>query len=439
MVFFNLFKLRVAICLSLFLLVALPLSTPSFARPNLNQNTSFLVLAEANPNTASKAFGAFNEGDYLKAIILYQLAIKEDPDNEVLVKNLSFSFGSYAREALSKDELSLAKENFEEALALNDEDVFKKGLAISMAGLGDLKEAAEVLEVIEDDAEALSLLASLYTRLSSELKLSGDTDLALEYYEKARATNIPLDKSFNKGVAKLRREQKAEAGFDKAEGSHFTVKFEGGENAEVGYIISLLLEEAYFFVGASIGYYPSASRQNNAKIGAVLYSKEQFRSVNRSAKWSGALYDGRIKIPIGGITEKTKLLENLIVHEYTHAVVHRISKGQAPVWLNEGLAQYLEGLRTKDKKAELAVQIDGKKISLRNLEGSFQRLSRGEAELAYALSLSATEYIINEFGLFSVRSILERLGKGQSLERAVSGSIYISYDNFEESWLASLR
>lgn len=238
-----------------------------------------------------------------------------------------------------------------------------------------------------------------------------------------------------KVVVKRRAEDiEAEKGMYSKEGSHFTVKFDGGENGVAGHVIAILLEEAYMKVGSDLGFYPTD------RIEAVLYAKEQFRDVTRSPAWAGALYDGRIKAPAGGLTEKSSLLERVLFHEYTHALVHRLSHGKAPTWLNEGLAQYEEGQddsRYADALREFAR--NGKKtFSLRALEGSFMGLTPSEAQSAYILSHSATRYIIREFGVSAVKRILEALASGHSMDSAISSSIYISYDDLDKNWLASL-
>lgn len=44
-------------------------------------------------------------------------------------------------------------------------------------------------------------------------------------------------------------EARIEEGFQQKEGSHFVVKFEGGGNADIGHLISIIMEEAYMKVG----------------------------------------------------------------------------------------------------------------------------------------------------------------------------------------------
>ena len=114
--------------------------------------------------------------------------------------------------------------------------------------------------------------------------------------------------------------------------------------------------------------------------------------------------------------------------------------GRAPVWLNEGLAQYVEGKRiTPGDKEALKRMIGKERFSLRRLEGSFMGLNSAQARGAYLTSLSATEYIIEEFGSFSAMSVLERLGRGMSLDDAISASLFLSYEDLVDSWLSSVR
>jgi tetratricopeptide (TPR) repeat protein len=325
-------------------------------------------------------------------------------------------------------------ELFYKGIGVEEAPTFLNGLVHAQVAANDLEAAAEALEKSGEDPEAQRLLKGIYTSLGKEHYRRGSLEEAIDYFEKALALD-PRDKNLRKALKRLKREHDMEAGFRRNEGSHFIVGFEGGENAEAGYLIGLLLEEAYFKVGADLGYYPEDM------IGAVLYSKEQFRDTTRSPSWVGALYDGRIKIPAGGITERTEVLEKVIFHEYTHAVVHRLSRGRAPMWLNEGMAQYEEGKRTSPYAGVLKGIVENNRVSLRALEGSFMGLSGKEAEASYLLSLSATEYIINNFGpaIYAVKSIFEGLGEGLTLEEAISSAIYISYEVFEESWLQSLR
>ncbi len=215
-------------------------------------------------------------------------------------------------------------------------------------------------------------------------------------------------------------------------GGHFNVVFFGPENSTAAHLISLVLEEAYRKVGADLLFWPGG------RLGAVLYPRKQFFDITRSPSWVGAIYDGKIKMPAGGVTERTRELERVIFHEYTHALVYRLSAGRAPTWLNEGLAQYEEGRARPGFAARAAALVREGGMPLRSLEGSFLALAPEEAAKAYDLSFSVTSYIINEFGLSAPRKILTDLAAGMGLDEALKGTIYLSTDELERAWRASV-
>ncbi len=211
-------------------------------------------------------------------------------------------------------------------------------------------------------------------------------------------------------------------------GGHFRVTYFGPENAVAGHLMSLVLEEAYVKVGADLLFWPSD------RLGAELYSQKDFFDITRSPSWVGAIYDGKIKMPAGGINERTGELERVLFHEYTHALVYRLSKGRAPAWLNEGLAQYEEGSKRPGFARRAKALVREGDMALSSIEGSFLNMPPDMAEKAYTLSLSVTGYIIDEFGFSSLKKILTGLGEGLDLDSALRASIFLSYEALEESW-----
>jgi hypothetical protein len=109
--------------------------------------------------------------------------------------------------------------------------------------------------------------------------------------------------------------------------------------------------------------------------------------------------------------------------------------------LNEGLAQYFEGdeLDSRKKEALKRVAQAGKLPSLVSLEGSFMGLGSAQAMYAYTLSFSSVRYMVDSFGMYRIKAVLEELGKGADTGKAVSSGIMISYDEFERGWKRSLE
>ncbi len=325
------------------------------------------------------------------------------------------------------------------ALGYYDSEVFKRGLVLSMIRLGRLDEALEALESSSEEPWAWGLLIDTYIALANKLKLEGELDGALAYYRKAADKAPEVAAATEPAISELERERRAERGFSSSEGLHFIIKFDGTADAAAAAIVTEILEEAYLSVGARLDYYP------REKIGVVLYTLKDFKEASDIPAWGGAIFDGRIKLPIGGLAERTPIVEDLAYHEYTHAVIHRLANGRAPTWLNEGLAQYMEpGQAAKGadgRFANAAIVREAVEMNSRllvNLEGSFLGLARREAEAAYAVSLSATKYLIGWVGTYAISDMLEEMGDGKSIEEAISSATSMTYESLEHGWRSSI-
>ncbi|MCP3101157.1 hypothetical protein LZ198_19970 [Myxococcus sp. K15C18031901] len=104
-----------------------------------------------------------------------------------------------------------------------------------------------------------------------------------------------------------------------------------------------VLEEAYYFARDTLGQ----ARENPVEV--VLYSADEFRDElgAGAAAMAAGLYSANA-IRINNAVELTKEAKATLVHEYIHAVVDDFCGGgnrdndTIPLWLNEGLAEYLE-------------------------------------------------------------------------------------------------
>lgn len=407
---------------------SLPAVEPGSMGPVISFSIKGLDLGEASE--------AVKSGDHEKAVALLRESIKKNPASEETKKALAGSLNELGIKSSKAGDFAAAKGYFTEAVSHHRDAVLMINLANTMISLNDYKGAAETLDSVSGEPSAKVMLGEIYYRLGAESYRLGRIAEALAYLEKSFVMN-PVDGKVRELRAQVKAEHDVESKMSSTDGSHFTVKYEGGENSVTGHVISILLEEAYFKVGTDLGLYPGD------RIEAVLMTKETFRDITGSPSWAGALYDGRIKLPVGGITEKTQLLEQVLFHEYTHAVVHRLSGGKAPVWLNEGLAQLEEGKddsRHRDALRGFAAKnYDKHDRALRPLERSFMGLNSEQAYVAYLLSLSATQHLMREYGTFSAGKILANLKAGKNIEQAFQDSIYISYADFQRSWFDTLK
>ena len=118
----------------------------------------------------------------------------------------------------------------------------------------------------------------------------------------------------------------------------------------------------------------------------------------------------------------------MLKHELTHSFVGQKTHGRCPTWVQEGLAQWMEGKRS-DENAAVLVQIygEGHAAPLGKLEGSWMGLQEDVARYSYAWALANVEYIIQSQGMGDIDRILDRLGEGSGAEEAVRGVMRDDY------------
>ena len=319
-----------------------------------------------------------------------------------------------------------ALEQFESSLSIEITAKGYLGKGMALTALGSKEAAMDSFESsleLADSSDAHMMIGFLLYRENSLAE-------AKNHFEKALVIN-PAKREASAFLSKIKREM-IEEGFRENKGSHFIVRYEGTAEGEAGYIVSMILEEAYFDVGSDLGFYPKDM------ITAILYSDRQFRDVTRSPSWAGGLYDGKIRLPVGGVNSKTEDLKKVIFHEYTHALIHRMTGGNCPIWLNEGLAQHEEGMSSIDRAISL-IKSRKKIIPLKNLETSFTGMGGGMASIAYAVSLLSVRYLVVQLGISNVRAILENLKSGMSGEAAVSSAIYMDYREIEKGVISMVK
>lgn len=334
-------------------------------------------------------------------------------------------------EQMKAGDYQAARGSFEQALRYDDAAFDGHlGLGIAFFQLQDDKYAEEELtraaQINPNDPTVYQFLGELYYR-------KDDLENAASYWEKAVELN-PSATNLRARLERIRKEHRTEKDFNRDVTSHFLTKYEGRERIEAGRIVLRILEDAYGTIGRALSYYP------DHEIQVILYSGQQFQEVTDAPGWSGGIYDGKIRIPIGGIEQETPGLRSLLYHEYTHAVVRAITP-RCPTWLNEGLAQYFEGKEVNPRQRDVMrrISLAGKLPSLSTLEGSFMGLGSDQAPYAYLFSLSSVRYMIDSFGMYRVKSVLDELGANADTGKAINSGIMLSYEEFERGWKRSLE
>ena len=220
------------------------------------------------------------------------------------------------------------------------------------------------------------------------------------------------------------REASLHSTFLQAQGSHFTVLFEGPAEDDLARKAVDVLDAAYDRIATTLATFPTDP------ITVVFYTRDQFRDITRSPQWSGGVFDGRIRVPVQGVSSDTRELERVLTHEFVHALVHSVASRRIPTWLNEGLAGYFEpgGI----ERARRTVQAKARWLRLPDLAGSFASLGADDVELAYAESTLAVTAMIQRANGLAVMALIGDLSGGAVFEEACAHRIQMPFHDFEQ-------
>ena len=319
--------------------------------------------------------------------------------------------------------LPQARRHFETALRFqSDNSTILNYYAMALTRSGN---AAAALSYAERSARANPNSADAFTVLGYVMFSADHTKDAIRAWK--RSLELRPDSVVEQYLAKAQREVTTEADFSQKESSHFTLRYEGKQTSEqLRRELIATLESEYDDLVRQLGVAPRAS------IPVILYTEQAFFDVTQAPSWSGAVNDGKLRIPISGLSSMTSDLARVLKHELAHSFVNQASGGRCPTWLNEGIAQAVEGKSLASNGRRLSQLFRAQKaISYNMLEGGFMRFSTVEAVVAYAESLAAVQYINETYGMSDVERILERIGEGASSEAALRATIHSDYGQLE--------
>ncbi len=127
-------------------------------------------------------------------------------------------------------------------------------------------------------------------------------------------------------------------------------------------------------------------------------------------------------------------------HEWAHLGLHQFLPGlRAPNWFNEGYAEWASGGWDPGEGWRLRVAFAlGQAPPLDSLRLSWPR-DQASAGLAYLLSATAVEYLIQESGERGLRIFLERWKSQGNFDQAMRSVYGLTIGQFEEDWKAYVR
>jgi hypothetical protein len=249
-----------------------------------------------------------------------------------------------------------------------------------------------------------------------------------------RSEKLRPDADVEHALQKAERDKTEEESYREGETAHFALKYNGSATPDLAHGILHVLEDDFRDLESQLDFTPPEP------IGVILYTEQSFADITRAPSWAGAINDGRIRIPVQGLTSVTPDLARVLKHELTHSFIGQKSHNRAPTWLQEGTAQYMEGRRSAESAAGLLnAASQGGVPALASLEGSWLNLSGTSAALAYAWSLAAVESIIQTGGVSDVSRLLDAIATAPSTEAALRDSLHSDYADLQQQTITLLR
>jgi hypothetical protein len=235
--------------------------------------------------------------------------------------------------------------------------------------------------------------------------------------------NLKQDSRVAARLEKAKREFSVDEGFERKDTAHFTFRYDESGSVSPGLASSLrdYLEESYRELSDRFQFAPSSP------VTVVLYATREFHQVTQEPASVSGLFDGKIRVPLGGLKTMSPPLRAVLVHELTHAFVAGKSGGNCPRWLQEGLAQMQEG-RSLSPGQERALARDLAASEGRSWYDDF----------SYPSSLSFTLYLTQKYSFAVVLQALDRMKSGVPPESAVGEAAGDSFEEIQKAWVAGL-
>ncbi len=303
-----------------------------------------------------------------------------------------------------------------------------KGIALYKEGLN--KEALPYLEEIAGSGivspDVYYVLGELYY---SENKLQK----AIEYWEISHHQS-PRAAILTK-ITKAKKELKVDEKLSDKISCNFVLKYDQNDAYSSELILHSLINE-YNTLAYDFGWY------KNSEFTVILYSNEDFTDILNVPSWAAAIYDGKIRIPFQYASLNIDELESIIRHELTHAIIHRMAGNNVPAWLHEGIAQYKDGVddmaaRELLKQAAAANSL----IPISYLKAGFVAFKEDKVKvkIAYAESLGFIEYLIVNYGFYTIIDLLNNFNNYSSLDELFTSIYRLDINQLENNWIEQLK
>lgn len=269
---------------------------------------------------------------------------------------------------------------------------------------------------------------------------------AQQTWERALAMD-PSRADVKQRLEQLRKELPVEQALARSDTYPFVIRLADGQGPVDLTGLRGLLREVYRLVGQPFDTFP------NYPIAVIVSSQSDFSATQSAPHRVQGLFDGKIRVPLPSGPRASDALRRILWHEYTHVLVHDLTKGRCPLWLNEGLATVEEArvhpFPVDQFRAALAASGGDPVVvpddALAPDVVSWDVLWREQAyeerimERRYQQAHLIAQYLVRVGGWPQMVRVLKRMGQGTTLQEALRVEYHQSPQQLEAEWWAWVR
>ena len=378
--------------------------------------------AAVESTALTEALRLYAAGQFAHACERFTQAAGETPTSTALRADAGRCFETWGWRTLVGGRPDEAALLFRQGLQLVPHDAaLLRGAGVASVQAGRPADAVASLEAalrLEPDPAVRLLLARLYD--------SRDEPERAVAHLRAIVGADPGNAEAALLLDKMERERRVEGEFQREIGRHFVLKYRAGAAPRARRHVLAALDVARERVSTALGVVA------DEPVIVILYDRQEFDDVSRTHPWVTGLFDGKIRLPIPGGLSQRRPLERLLVHEYAHAVIHHRSRGRAPRWLHEGLAQVLEG-----RSPDPSLSAPGH-LTVGGLEALVSDPDPKRAHAGYEVSLVVVADLLERGGMTSMRTLLARLAAGDTMTVAAPAVYGWRLAELESQWRRQL-
>lgn len=312
-----------------------------------------------------------------------------------------------------------------------------------------LNEAEKEIEILKKAGEISQIDENIFR--SDIAFLKGEYGKAIEIIEK----EIP--KGSNRKILEridlYKRTQEATKGFKsyKVEGGKFIIFLNPGiDEILIPYLRDTLMSASVKY----LSYFDD--------IGDFLIRVEIYPDIETLANVSGISLDEIEKSGTVGLCKYNRIMIvsprdliygypwlDTISHEFVHYLLIFKYNDTIPLWLQEGIAKYLEGVWRNAEKGEMDIYSQsilkekikrGRLLSLREMEGGLSRLpTQKDVLLAFSQLNTLIQYIVKTSGMEGLKRILYFIANGYSPSEGIKKVCGNSLQLLLKKWKTYVR